>query len=258
MKKCYNKRGKSLLHFMRCALFSVVILLFCLVATTVYYFFPVFAGAERAVNNETREVGEKVLINVKTIKQYPDYPTGCESMSALMLLNYYGIDITADEFIDDYLPMSCLPMGAKTVYAEDPSKYFIGDPRDKNSYGCYAPVIEKALNGVFTDESFTASAVNGENLKSIAEQTIKHGKPAIVWVSMHMKPTTVGQDWTLPDGKRFTWTAGEHCMLLVGYSETEYYFNDPMTGKVTAYPKMLCEERFSEMGGQAVLVDVKN
>ena len=29
-----------------------------------------------------------------------DYPTGCESVSAVMALQYAGVDITVDTFID--------------------------------------------------------------------------------------------------------------------------------------------------------------
>ncbi len=255
MKKTYNKKGNKLLHFMRGALLTIVILLVGVIVAGTYNYSPVFAGVGKNLIKAPQKTQEKVLIDAPILSQYPEYPTGCESISAMMLLRYYGFEISADDFIDEFLPLGDLPMGANTVYAEDPNEYFIGNPRDDRSYGCYAPVIQKALNGVFEGSDFSARAVKNTTLESVADKAIKNGKPALVWVSMNMKKTTVGQSWILPDGARFTWMAGEHCMLFVGYSETEYYFNDPMTGKLTAYRKELCEERFSELGGQAVLVD---
>ena len=44
----------------------------------------------------------KKLIRVPYIDQTKDYPTGCESVSAVMLLHYLGIPISVDAFIENY------------------------------------------------------------------------------------------------------------------------------------------------------------
>ena len=46
---------------------------------------------------------EKKLIKVPYINQSKRYPTGCESVSSVMLLQYLGYDITVDEWIEQYL-----------------------------------------------------------------------------------------------------------------------------------------------------------
>ena len=33
-----------------------------------------------------------------------EYPTACEIVSAVMVLSYYGYNVSIDDFIDDYLP----------------------------------------------------------------------------------------------------------------------------------------------------------
>ena len=43
---------------------------------------------------------KKVCIDVPYIDQSKLYPTGCESVSTVMLLRFLGIDITVDEFIN--------------------------------------------------------------------------------------------------------------------------------------------------------------
>ena len=52
--------------------------------------------------------GLEKQLSVPYISQEGSFPNGCESVSAVMLLRYYGFDITPDEFIDSYLP--CEPV----------------------------------------------------------------------------------------------------------------------------------------------------
>ena len=56
-------------------------------------------------------------------------------------------------------------------------------------------------------------------------------------------------------GTAFTWTAGEHCLVLTGYDNNSYFFNDPLSpyGGIS-YPKKLVKERYAEMGRQAILL----
>ena len=48
---------------------------------------------------------KRVIIEAPYIDQSPRWPTGCESVSAVMLLRYLGYDITVDEFINNDLEM---------------------------------------------------------------------------------------------------------------------------------------------------------
>lgn len=43
------------------------------------------------------------LIKVPYIDQSVKYPTGCESVSSVMLLRYLGYNLSVDEFIEKYL-----------------------------------------------------------------------------------------------------------------------------------------------------------
>ena len=55
-------------------------------------------------------------------------------------------------------------------------------------------------------------------------------------------------------GSYYTWTAGEHCLLLTGYDKDYYYFNDPWTNARTRYSKSLVNTRYNELGKQAVVM----
>ena len=47
--------------------------------------------------------------DVPFISQLVKYPTGCESVSAVMVLNWAGVGVTVDEFIDRYLAVGTAP-----------------------------------------------------------------------------------------------------------------------------------------------------
>ena len=44
-----------------------------------------------------------VKLEAPYIDQSVKYPTGCESVSTVMLLQYLGYSLTVDEFIEKYL-----------------------------------------------------------------------------------------------------------------------------------------------------------
>ena len=62
----------------------------------------------------------------------------------------------------------------------------------------------------------------------LVEKYIDQGMPVIYWACINMRDPIVGPQWKLLDtGETFTWISNKHCMLLVGYDEDSYYFNDP-------------------------------
>ena len=220
----------------------------------------------------------RVLINVPYIDQSGTYPTGCESVSAVMLLRFLGVDITVDEFIENYLEQKEFEQRDGELYGPDPRKYFCGSPYDEGSFGCYAPVIARAL-GRALDE-WTASGSDGvqrlgqkdtfneaDKRYIVVDETgtptaellhryIEKGMPVIYWACINMREPVAGPEWKLFDtGETFIWISNEHCMLLVGYDKEGYYFNDPYGGNgVIRYPKEVVEKRHGAQHMQAVAV----
>ncbi|MBE6540860.1 MAG: hypothetical protein E7672_00210, partial [Ruminococcaceae bacterium] len=43
------------------------------------------------------------ILDAEHISQLPEYPNGCEAVSAVMMLRYFGFDIDKTDFIDNYL-----------------------------------------------------------------------------------------------------------------------------------------------------------
>ena len=191
------------------------------------------------------------LLEVEYLGQ-GEYPTGCESVTAVMALRHAGYDITVTDFIDFYLPKGDFWVENGQAYGDDPNQCFVGDPYSSTGFGCYAPALEKALAEVAGQDA--VENLTGASLEELCTGYIDQDIPVILWATMDMREPTVGRSWILTDsGETFTWKSGEHCLLLVGYDESSYLFNDPYQDKgLTAYDRQLVETRYQQMGSQAL------
>ena len=201
---------------------------------------------------------EKKIISAPYIDQSIKYPTGCESVSAVMLLQYLGIKITVDEFITDYLEMKDFEEREGQLYGADPHLYFCGSPYDKDSFGCYAPVICNALEKIIGKEYEIINETE-TSMENLITNYIDQDMPVIFWACINMREPIEGPSWKLLDsGEEFTWISNEHCMLLVGYDEEGYYFNDPHENRgLIRYEKKLLENRHAAQYSMAVGVKKK-
>ncbi len=197
-------------------------------------------------SNDTKKIIELQYMNQN------DYPTGCESITTWMALNYMGYDLSVDEFIENYLPKYTIEWGDNIMFGEDPNEYFIGDPRNSNSFGCYAPVIKKALTSYAGENS--VHDLTGKSIDEMIEQYVSNGIPVIMWATMEMVPSIQGRTWYIKrTNETFTWIGKEHCLLLAGWDENNYYFYDPWLDKgIIGYEKKLVVQRYGEMGKQAL------
>lgn len=201
---------------------------------------------------------KKKIIQVPYIDQSLKYPTGCESVSTVMLLQYLGYDFSVDEFIADYLEMRDFEEREGQLFGADPNLYFCGSPYDKESFGCYAPVICKALEKAIGNK-YLVTNETGVSMDELIKKYIDSDLPVIFWACINMREPVVGPEWKLLDsGETFTWISNEHCMLLVGYDEEGYYFNDPHENRgLIRYEKELVENRHKAQYSMAVGVKRK-
>ena len=199
-----------------------------------------------------------IKINVPYINQSEKYPTGCESVSAVMLLQYLGYDITVDDFIEKYLEQRAFEERDGQLYGPSPDRYFCGSPYDEDSFGCYAPVICDALEKAVGDKYLIVNET-GTSVEHLLHHYIDREMPVIFWACINMREPVTGPEWKLMDtGETFTWISNEHCMLLVGYDEEGYYFNDPYENNgVIRYDKKLVEDRHAAQRSMAVGIKLK-
>lgn len=197
-------------------------------------------------------------IQVPYIDQSVKYPTGCESVSAVMLLQYLGYEISVDEFISKYLECRDMEMREGVLYGPDPNECFCGSPYDEDSYGIYAGGLKKALDKAAGDR-YCFEDESGTPIEELLRKYINQDMPVIFWACINMRKEIPGPEWKLLDtGERFLWTSNEHCMLLVGYDEENYYFNDPYDNNgVIGYSKQLVEKRHSAQHSMALGIHKK-
>ena len=197
----------------------------------------------------------KVFLEVPPISQFPNYPAGCESVSTVMALNWAGENVSVDEFIDNHLPQSSeFYWKNGKGYGPSPYEYYLGTPYYEYSWGCMAPVIEKALVS-YTGDKNRVMNTTGTDLETLAQTYLANNVPVIVWTTINMLDVVDEFSWHLPDGTLYNWPGNEHCMLLVGYDEEMYYFNDPYRGMRVGYPKDKVEKRYEQLGKQSIVVN---
>lgn len=211
------------------------------------------AKDEPLYNAKTEE--SHIIGNVPHIYQMYAYPTGCESVSAVSLMQYYGIDISVDRFIDEYLPCADTPCYFGGILAgESPYDFFLGNPRSEYGFGCYLPVIRKAIESC-VGNSFVVTAAEEKDLCSLAKKYISADIPVMIWATMGMQEAREGDSWRLPSGEIFTFIRPEHALLLIGYDDASYYFSDPMEeAAVVSYDKASCERAFEALFCQALVL----
>lgn len=207
-------------------------------------------------------LSDKTLIEVNTISQNPDYPTGCELVSAVMVLDYYGFDVTVDEFSDKYLLKGNEPYISDGVwYSSDPDKVFLGDPESENGWGIWAKGLSRSINYFFDENDLPADAVYScsDPLECLCRKYVRNNIPVIVWCTVDMADPYINISPRIENSSdSFTWISPNHCMVLVGYDATGYYFNDPMTGECRKFGKTASQIAFSANNSQSVVIITEN
>ena len=217
---------------------------------------PKPSSAPGPVGSAASSEPEAKLIKVPYLSQDGRLPTGCELVSAAMVLRYYGYDTSMDK-ISGLIPKVGLTRKNGRLFGPHPAEAFVGDPLSPGGYGCYAPVIEKAMNTLFR-QSGTLEAVDetGSELVDLVARYIDHDAPVLIWATADMQKPGAGTSWTVEStGKEFRWISGEHCLVLIGYNSYYYFFNDPYAmNRHVGFRKDLVAARYAALGRQAVAV----
>lgn len=247
-----------------------VVLLGFLVFEICEYVYPALAGSARlpddaaestdvqaAAAKDESMLGKRKILNIPYINQLEHYPNGCESVSAVMVLQYLDVDITVEDFVNLYLDKGmspCLDEEGRLIGC-DPWKAYPGSPYDETGWGCFAPVIVNAMNKFLDKSEFVVEEMCDVPLETLCAEFIDNDIPVLIWATVDMDETREGNTWTVPDtGKRISWINPMHCLVLVGYDDTDYYFNDPMSKKQCGYRKKDVESAYKAMGCQAIAV----
>ena len=214
---------------------------------------------EVSVNGETAVYDGKNLpssasIACKPLNQGPELPSGCEVTSLACALGCVGFDVDKTQLMLKYVPWAYF--GQATL-----DEAFVGDPWSSNAYGCHACVIAEAAKAYLAENSlarYSVTDLTGSDFNKVLK-AVSEGAPVCVWVTEYMEDTYGLDQGTTVDGEPYEWYYGSHCMCLVGYDleKNEAYLADPYLGALVTYKLPLVEQRYNEMGEQAVAISVK-
>lgn len=217
---------------------------------------PEIAGATQPVSYQISDVPVIVQDELKA---------GCEIYACTMLLQYYKFDIDESGFAYNYLityPVLFSEEG--DLYGPDMDAAYAGDVRA--GYGINARGLAKCMNNYLKEQKseYSAKALKDVPLEELCNKYILNDTPVMVWETTYMQEPYVKDTWivdfvdensTKKKGDTERWLQNEHCMVLVGYDDTNYYFCDSVAGKLAAYDKKLAEERYADMGKQAIVLE---
>lgn len=189
-------------------------------------------------------------VDVPCCSQYPELPTGCESVALTNLLNYYGFGLGKTIIADYYLPKGS---NGNFVTAFD------GNPRRSSGglMGCVAPAITIAGN------NFLRAAGSGKQAKDVSFSSISSiknkltcGQPVEMW----------NTEWGSWPGGRYAarwynghsyglW-GGNHAVVLKGYDDERgiVYLSDSINGNVTRNAQVFFGT-WQQMDSQAVVIE---
>ncbi len=226
----------------------------------------------------------KIMLDVPYINQLRKVPTGCECASTVMVLKYWGFDISLSDFIDTKLDLGPYPYYVDGVRrGPNPWITFPGNPKSDEGYGCFAPAIVLALQKVEGIENYTitygysaeksketryidiegANFVDTSNMTvaDLCTQYLANGMPVIFWGGGIVRSGHVmyfprsGSSWYIDDtDEKFRWIAYEHCLTLVGCDSSYYYFNDPIKSAKYKYTRASVEKAFAAVYSQFVVL----
>lgn len=199
---------------------------------------------------------QKKIIPVPYISQRGTLESGCELISAIMVLRYYGCAVGIEDFAAR-VPTSQLRQTENGLVGGDPAKAFIGDPHSPSGLGCYAPVIALAMNS-FLPQAGTKRAVafDGTDFDVLLNRYVAGGTPVIVWATSNMAEPSAGPRWTVGGtGRQFQWIGGEHCLVMIGFDRQKIYFRDPYGANgAVAFDRDTVKSRYRVLGSQSIVV----
>ena len=215
-------------------------------------------GGENAQKSESDEPSSSSgkTLPVKNIQQLPELKAGCEVTSAAIVLNYLGYNIGKTGLAGYLNTDHNFITRNGGLYGPDPWISFVGSPMT-DRYGCYAPVIVNMANGYLRSVNSERKAVDlTGTAPSELYSYIDEGLPVIVWATVDMEKPSPGPEWNLNDtGESFQWLLGEHCLVLIGYTDGTAVFSDPLDERGTVtYDRSLFEKRYAQLYSQAVLI----
>jgi uncharacterized protein YvpB len=192
----------------------------------------------------------KEIANVPVLGQNPELPTGCEATSLTMLLNWANVHVKKTDVAAAFpkVPVPVLADGG--WFGGDPNRGFVGNPFTVDGYGVYHGPVAALLTHFLPGR---AEDLSGSSFDKVIA-ALASGRPVIAWISDDMQEPKLYLTWSTPQGSKINWMVPEHVVVITGYTASTIEVHDPERNATLKYPRTLFQQRWEQMGKQAVTV----
>lgn len=189
----------------------------------------------------------RVILNVPCAFQYPELPTGCESVALTNALNYYGCALGKTTIADRYMPWS----GSNFVTA------FWGNPHSATNGNCIsAPGVTNTANSYLTktgrkQRAYDLTGSNFYNLYGYLER----GHPVVIWATIGMRNLGGCYATQVWGGRVYHTYTNSHTVVLRGFDRASdvVYLADSIDGYTTFSARRIAQ-LYYQRGSQAVVI----
>lgn len=186
-------------------------------------------------------------VDVPCQYQYPELPTGCESLALTNALGFYGFKLAKATIADKFLPWS------STDYITS----FMGNPHSPDGGMTCAPGIVITADRFFKNQS---SPMRGHNLTgngfySLCKGCLDYGRPVIIWVSIGYTRGGYVYCTESYQGHNYSSIDSSHTVVLCGYDDEQevVWLSDSISGKIKRN-YYLVKDIYNYRGRQAVVL----
>lgn len=204
-----------------------------------------------------------MISGVKAIRQ-DTLKAGCETHACTSLLQSLGFDIDIYAFAENYLDCHYVYEDENgETFGPDMNSAFAGSAYA--GWGIYAPAMARCMNNYLKDmkSDLKAYVIENKSLEELTREYIDNDVPVMIWATTDMQEPIESEVWTVnyvdenakyKIGDKFKWMLHEHCLVLCGYDEKDYYFSDSVAGDISHFEKSVCQKRYEQLGYQAIVV----
>lgn len=98
-------------------------------------------------------------------------------------------------------------------------------------------------------ETENLSGISPEKMYAFLDENI----PVIVWTTIHMERRQPAEGWYTEYGDYVDWSTGDHCGVLIGYTDSQVTLADPISGRVV-YDRGQFERAFASRQNQCLIL----
>ena len=204
------------------------------------------AAAEAAQLQAAAELPRSASLDVPALQQYPELPTGCESVALTNALLACGFDLKKTEIAQEWLPTG----------ADDFVHAFMGDPSSPDGHSCMAPAIADTAAAYLAahGSDLEAADLTGAPFRDVLAQAAA-GYPVVVWCTIGLDEPGACYRTAQEGGRTYNLITNSHCVVVRGFDldAGTVLVSDSLAGQVS-YPLATFAARYYALGAQAVVL----